>query len=83
MPLEEKLKEFLPTIREAKKAKLNEADTRTRILFFLQQVLGYDPLKEITQEFMVSSRYVDLAVKIRGNIKFFIEVKAVQILYRS
>jgi hypothetical protein len=77
MSLEQAVKDFLPIVKEAKQAKLNEADTRTRVLYFLEKVLGYNPLKEITQEFMVSGRYVDLAVKIRGNIKFFVEVKAV------
>lgn len=75
--LEKALKEFLPIIKEAKKNKLNEADTRTRVQLFLEKVLGYDLLKEITQEHMVSSHYVDLAIKIRGDIKMFIEVKPI------
>ena len=77
MSLEKALKEFLPIVRDAKKAKLNEADTRTRVQLFLEKVLGYDLLKEITQEHMVASHYVDLAIKIRGDVKMLIEVKAI------
>jgi len=77
MTLEQALKEFLPIIKDAKKAKLNEADTRTRVQLFLERVLGYDLLKEITQEHMVSSHYVDLAIKIRGDVKILIEVKPI------
>jgi len=75
--IEKSLKEFLPIIKEARKNKLNEADTRTRVQLFLERVLGYDLLKEITQEHMVSSHYVDLAIKIRGDVKMFIEVKPI------
>jgi len=70
-------KDFLPIIKEAQKQKLNEADTRTRVQLFMEKVLGYDLLKEITQEYMVSGHYVDLAVKIRGDVKMFIEVKPI------
>jgi len=77
MEIEKAFKEFLPIIKEAHKQKLNEADTRTRVQLFLERVLGYDILKEITQEFMVSGHYVDLAIKIKGDVKMFIEVKPI------
>lgn len=77
MSIEKAFKDFLPVIKDAYKQKLNEADTRTRVQLFLERVLGYDLLKEITQEFMVSGHYVDLAIKIKGDVKMFIEVKPI------
>ncbi len=77
MDIEKAFKDFLPVIKDAHKQKLNEADTRTRVQLFLERVLGYDILKEITQEFMVSGHYVDLAIKIKGDVKMFIEVKPI------
>jgi hypothetical protein len=55
---------------------MNEADVVTRIIKFLEDVLKYDVLKDITKEFIVKERYVDLAVKINDKVKFYIEVKS-------
>lgn len=71
------LKKFIPKLREAKEKNLNEADTRMRIRLLLSEVLGYDMLDDITQEHMVQSHYVDLTVKHKGKIIFFIEAKSV------
>lgn len=77
------LKKFLPKIRDAKEKSLNEADTRMRIRLLLSDVLGYDILEDITQEHMVQSHYVDLTVKYKGKIVFFIEAKSVDTTLRD
>lgn len=77
------LRKFLPKIRDAKEKNLNEADTRMRIRLLLSEVLGYDMLEDITQEHMVQSHYVDLTVKMKGKIIFFIEAKSVDTTLRD
>lgn len=54
-----------------------------RIRLLLSEVLGYDLLDDITQEHMVQSHYVDLTVKNKGKIVFFIEAKAVETTLRD
>ncbi len=70
------LKSLLPHIRKAVEDNLNEADTRQRISRLLEEVLGYDPMIEITRETQIRGKYVDIAVKIDGNIKFLVEAKS-------
>jgi len=77
------LKKFLPVLREAKEKNLNEADTRMRIRLMLADVLGYEMLNEITQEHMVQGHYVDLTVKYKDKIIFFIEAKSVDTTLRD
>ncbi len=70
------LKKILPHLTKAAEDNLNEADTRQRISKVLEDALGYDPLTEVTREAQVKEKYVDIAVKIDGVIKFLIEVKS-------
>lgn len=77
------LKKYLPKAREAKEKILNEADTRMRIRVLLSDVLGYDLLNEITAEHLVQGHYVDLTVKYKGKIIFFIEVKSIDTTLRE
>ena len=42
----------------------------------LEDVLGYHGFNEITREQQIKGKYVDLAIKIDGSIKFLIEVKS-------
>src|SRR4051812_48647398 len=70
------LKKFLPHFLKARKESLNEADTVQRLILFLSEVLGYDPLTEITRESQIRDKYVDIAVKVNGAIRFLIEAKA-------
>lgn len=77
------LKKFLPKIRDAKEKNLNEADTRMRVRLLLSELLGYDILEDITQEHMVQGHYVDLTVKVKGNIVLFIEAKSVDTTLRD
>src|SRR4030066_701017 len=77
------LRKFLPKIRDAKEKNLNEADTRMRIRLLLSDVLGYDMLNEITQEHVIQGHYVDLTVKHKDKIIYFIEAKSVDTTLRD
>ncbi|MGH7390357.1 MAG: type I restriction enzyme HsdR N-terminal domain-containing protein [Candidatus Rokuibacteriota bacterium] len=68
---------------KAKDEGLNEADTVQRIILFLSEVLGYDPLSEISRESQVRDKYVDIAVKIDGTVRWLIEAKAAPVSLRS
>lgn len=70
------IRKFVPVFQEAKEKDINEADIVTRIIKFLEEVLEYDVLREVTKEFQVKDRYVDLAIKIDNKVKFYIEVKS-------
>lgn len=70
------IRKFMPVFQEAKEKDMNEADCVTRIIKFLEEVLEYDVLKDITKEFQIKDRYVDLATKVDNKIKFYIEVKS-------
>ena len=70
------LKKLIPILLKAKEDNLNEADTVQRIVMVFQDVLGYNPLTEITRELSIKTKYVDLALKIDGVIKVLVEAKA-------
>jgi len=69
------LRDFIPLIQKARDEKMNEQDTRDRLRIMLEKIFGYDPLDDITAEYNVKGTHVDYAIKIKGEIKFFIEVK--------
>lgn len=70
------LKKFIPHLVAARDQNLNEADIVVRLIKVLEDVLGYDGLSEITREMNLKDKYVDLAVKIDGTVKFLIEAKS-------
>ncbi len=70
------LKKFIPHLIAARDQNLNEADTVQRLVKVLEGVLGYDCIGEITREMQVKDKYVDLAIKIEGTVKFLIEAKS-------
>lgn len=79
----ERFKDNLPKIKKviesARTRDINEADTVVIVSDFLSDLLGFDKYNEITREYAIKGTYCDLAVKIEGNIKFLIEVKAIGI----
>jgi hypothetical protein len=77
------LKKLIPILLKAKEENLNEADTVQRIIMVFQNVLGYDPLTEITREMAIKTKYVDLVLKIDGVIKLLVEAKAAGIELRD
>lgn len=70
------LKKLLPHLLKAKEDNLNEADTCTRIYEVFQQVLGYDPLEDISREVQIKEGRADFAIKIEGAVKFLVEAKS-------
>ncbi|HEY3420922.1 MAG TPA: type I restriction enzyme HsdR N-terminal domain-containing protein [Methanomassiliicoccales archaeon] len=74
---------MLPHLLAAKEQNINEADTVVRIIKVLEDVLGYDPMSEISREAQLRDKYVDLMIKIGGVPKLIIEAKAAGVELRD
>jgi hypothetical protein len=70
------LKKYKQLFSNALQNDLNEADTRVIILDFMQEVLGYDKFSDVTAEHRVRGEFIDLAVKLDGEIKLLVEIKS-------
>ncbi len=81
--IEKSLKKLVPHLIKAREDNLNEADTRQRVTKVLEEVLGYDPMTEISGEAQIKDKYVDLAVKIDGAIRFLVETKSAGTILRD
>ena len=57
------LKKMLPHFLQAKQDNLNEADTVLRLIKFLEDVLGYDPMTEISREAEMKKQFVEVRKK--------------------
>ena len=77
------LKKFLPHLLKAREDNLNEADTVQRIIKVFEEVLGYDAMVEITREKQVKEKFVDIAIKIDGTIRFLVEAKSAATVLRD
>ena len=77
------LKKILPHLLAARDQNLNEADTVQRLVKFFEDVLGYDAMSEITREKQVKDRFVDLAIRIDGTVRFLIEAKSAATILRD
>lgn len=77
------LKRYAKIFREAADKNLNEADTVMRLVRFFEEVLGYDGFNEITREQAVKGTYVDIALKVDGEIRILVEAKAAGIQLRE
>lgn len=77
------LKKFLPHVLKAREDNLNEADTLQRIIKVFEEVLDYDPMTEITREAQVRHKYVDLAIKLDGTVRFLVETKSAATVLRD
>lgn len=75
--LSKEIKQFQKVISIAKDRDVNESDTVTIITDMLSDVFGFDKYEDITSEQAIRGTYCDLAIKIKGKIKFLIEVKAI------
>jgi len=60
----------------AKDRDINESDTVVIITDMLSNVFGFDKYAEITSELAIRGTFCDLAIKVDGNVKYLIEVKA-------
>ncbi|MHB8772999.1 MAG: type I restriction enzyme HsdR N-terminal domain-containing protein [Syntrophales bacterium] len=71
------LKRYQGILAEAKNRDISESDTVVIIADMLADVLGYKKYIEITTEYSIRGTYVDLAVKIGDEVRFFVEAKAI------
>ncbi|UCD87878.1 MAG: type I restriction enzyme HsdR N-terminal domain-containing protein [Desulfobacterales bacterium] len=71
------VRKFQRVLPNAKDRDINEADTVTIVTDMLEDVFGYDKYTEITSEYAIRGTYCDLAIKIDGEPKYLIEVKAI------
>jgi len=77
------LRRFAPQFIQAREAGINEAGTVDRLRRFFEDVLGYDGLQDITREAQMKNKYVDLCLKIEGNIRLLVEAKAASVKLRE
>lgn len=73
------LRTYVPLLQRACRRNINEADTSGRVYDMIGDILGYDKYLEATGEYRVRGQYVDYAIKVDGEVKYFIEVKAVTV----
>lgn len=71
------LKKFQPILGAAKARDVNESDTVIIVMDLLHELFGYDKYGEISSEHMIRSTWCDLAIKLKGELCFLIEVKAI------
>lgn len=71
------IKRFQPVLANAKARDVGESDTVTIVTDMLAEVFGYDKYAEVTSEFAIRGTYCDLAIKLDGELKTLIEVKAI------
>jgi hypothetical protein len=77
------LRRFAPTLLEARKLELNEADTVVRICRFCEEVLGYDGLADVSREVNLKNKYVDVCLKVDGRVRLLVECKAASATLRE
>jgi predicted type IV restriction endonuclease len=71
------LKRFQPILSSARARDVNESDTVLLTTDLLAYFFGYDKYSEITSEHAIRGTYCDLAIKIEGELRLLIEVKAI------
>ncbi len=70
------IKKYQPIISRAQDRDINESDTVTIITDIFESVFGYDKFSEITSELAIKKTFCDLAIKLDGETRLLIEVKA-------
>lgn len=70
------VKKFQPILIKARDKDINESDTVTIVSDLLADLFGYDKYTDITSEFSIKKTFCDLAIKIDGQPRLLIEVKA-------
>jgi hypothetical protein len=71
------IRRYQSILTGARARDISESDTVVIIGDMLSDLLGYDKYTEVTTEFAIRGTYVDLAVKVGGDVRFLIEAKAV------
>ncbi len=70
---------FQKILKNASDRDVNEADTVKIVADMLADIFGFDKYTEITSEFAIRNTFCDLAIKVRDDVKYLIEVKAIGI----
>ena len=68
------LGKFQGILKNAKNRDLNEADTVDIVNDMFGSIFGFDKYTETTREFAIRNTYCDLAIKIKGDVKYLVEV---------
>ena len=61
----------------SKNKKEHERNTVTIVVDMLNEVFGFNKRNEITQEYTIRKEFCDVAVKIKGKVRYLVEVKAI------
>ena len=75
--LAKETRRFQRILKSAKDRDINESDTVVIITDMLSNLFGFDKYTDITSEYAIRGTFCDLAVKVDGNVKYLIEVKAI------
>ena len=70
------IKKFQPIVKSARDKDINDSDTVTIVSDMLSDLFGYEKYRESTSEFSINKTYCDLAIKLDGEPRMLIEVKA-------
>lgn len=71
------LKLLQPVLQSLRTRDVGEADTVTIVKDLLASVFGYDKYSDVTSEHAIRGTFVDLALKVDGELVMLIEVKAI------
>jgi hypothetical protein len=71
------LKLLQPVLQSLRTRDVGEADTVTIVKDLLASVFGYDKYADVTSEHAIRGTFVDLALKVDGQLMMLIEVKAI------
>ncbi|HEX4416015.1 MAG TPA: type I restriction enzyme HsdR N-terminal domain-containing protein [Lacipirellulaceae bacterium] len=76
------VRKFARLFNEMRTAKANESDTVAILRRFFEEGLGYDGVTDISSETEMKGKYVDICLKLNGNICMLVEAKAAAIELR-
>ena len=71
------IKRFQPVLKSAIDRDVNESDTVLIVRDILTDLFGFDPFRDLTAEYAIRGRYVDLAIVKNGQPMVLVEVKAI------
>ncbi len=71
------IKKFQPILKSAIDRDVNESDTVLIVRDMLSDLLGFDPFQDLTAEYAIRGRYVDLAIVKSDRPVVLVEVKAI------
>lgn len=77
------LRRFAPILRQAREGHLNEADTVRVLCKFFEDVLGYDAIEDISREAHLKGKFVDICLKVDGQVRLLVEAKAGAVTLRD